>query len=56
MLTIEILAKLREADRREALLVERIMIAAAQVTIQPENQQRLDAGIVGSAHAGNIAG
>ena len=31
------------------------MIAAAQVAIQPEDQHRLDPGIVGSGHLGDVA-
>jgi hypothetical protein len=38
MLMVKVLAKLRQAHRRESLLVEGIMISTAQIAIQPEDE------------------
>src|SRR5712675_2363004 len=55
MLMMKVLAIFCESHCRKSLLVEREMISTAQVTIQPENQQRLHAYIVSPPHLGDIS-
>ena len=57
MLMVKILAKLREAYRGESLPIEGIVVAAAQITVQPEYQHGFHAHyiLIGAAHIGDIA-
>src|SRR5579872_1914946 len=55
MLVMKILAILREAHRGQSLLIEGIMIAAAQVAIQAEDEQSLDAGLIRAVHIRDVA-
>jgi len=54
MLMMKVLALLRKAHRRKPLLIKRKMIAAAQVTVQTEDQQRLDSRVIGLPHFRDI--
>src|SRR6266446_5482899 len=56
MLMIEIFAEFGEPHRSEALLIERIVVAAAQESVQTEDEQWLYSGIVRTPHVGDVAG
>src|SRR3984893_15991214 len=56
MLMIEVFAKFGEAHGGEALLIERIVVAAAQESVQTEDEKRLHSGIVRTPHVGDVAG
>src|SRR5467141_3952888 len=56
MLMIEIFAEFGEPHRSEALLIERIVVAAAQKAVQTEDEQWLHSGIVRTPHVGDVAG
>ena len=55
VLVIEILAVLGETYRSESLLIERVMVAPAKISIKPENWQWLDAYVVGAANFRDVA-
>jgi hypothetical protein len=55
MLMIEVFPVFGEAYRRVSLLVERGVIAAAQVTVEPEDEQRLYPGVVRRANLSDVA-
>src|SRR5205807_6637584 len=55
VLMVEVFPVLGKADGGESLLVEGVMVATPQVTVETENQQRLDPGIVGAADLGDVA-
>src|SRR3981081_638557 len=55
MLVIEVFTVLGEAYCGVALLIEGGMISAAQITVEPENEQRLDAGVIGRANLRDVA-
>ena len=54
VLMMKVFAKFREANGGESLLVERIVVAAAQKSIQPEHQHRLDASVIRAANIGDV--
>ena len=56
VLMVVVFAKFGEADGGVSLLVERVVIAPAQVAIQAKDQHWLDAGIIGAADLGDVAG
>src|SRR5690348_135854 len=58
MLMVEVFAPLSKSDGGEALLIEGVVIAAAQEAIEAELQNRLEVsgGEISSADAGNRAG
>ena len=57
MLVMKVLAKFSEAHRGKSLLIERRVVAAAQIPVQPEHQHRVHAHIfvISTAHIGDIA-
>src|SRR5579864_1592288 len=55
VLMVEVFPVLGKADGGESLLVKGVMVATPQVTVETENQQRLDSGIVGAADFGDVA-
>src|SRR5450631_2290674 len=55
MLMMKVLAIFGEPHCGKSLLVERVVITAAQVAIQPENQQWLNADVITPAHLGDIS-
>src|ERR1700694_1162350 len=52
----EIFAEFGEAPRSEALVIKRIVVAAAQEAVQAEDEKRLHSGIVRTPHVGDVAG
>ena len=56
MLMVVVLAEFGETHGSEALLIERIVIAAAQETVEAEDQNRLHSGIVRPSDVDDVAG
>src|SRR5229473_3616503 len=56
MLMIVVFAEFGEAHGGEALLIESVVVAAAQKAVQPEDQKRLHSGIVRAPDVGDVAG
>src|ERR1700691_4856829 len=55
MLMIEIFTILGEAYRGVSLLVEGVMIAAAQVAVETKNEQRLYSKVIGGTNLCDVA-
>ena len=56
MLMVEIFAEFGEPHGGEALLIESVVVASAQEAVQPEDQKRLDPGMVRASDVGDVAG
>src|SRR5258706_6222071 len=55
MLMVEIFAEFGEANSGEALLIERVMVAAAKEPVEPKDRKRLHPCIVGAPDVGDVA-
>src|SRR5450631_3107236 len=55
MLMMKVLAIFGEPHRGKSLLVERVVISASKVAIQPEYQQRLHPRVISPPHLGDIS-
>jgi len=56
MLMVKIFAEFGEAHGSEALLIERVVVAAAQEAVEAEDEKRLYSGIVRAPDVGDKAG